>query len=142
MAAAVFKADTNEHAYVNSTEVFCHRTYTRILSSEGTDVSFTDAVCKGDYVVQCKSPEDVELINQFEYDDVDTDALEQGVKEYLDFVYDRACAQRVLKSGKYNVVLSGKNLAEILSYYTEKSAADMIYPGYSTWKSATACKAT
>lgn len=134
MAAAVFKADTNEHAYVNSTEVFCHRTYTRILSSEGTDVSFTDAVCKGDYVVQCKSPEDVELINQFEYDDVCADALTQGVKEYLDFVYDRACAQRVLKSGKYNVILSGQNLAEVLSYYNEKSAADMIYPGYSTWK--------
>lgn len=134
MAAAVFAADNNKHAYVNSTEVFCHKTFTHILTSEGTDVSFTDAVCKGDYVVQCKSPEDVELINQFEYDDVDTDALEQGVKEYLDFVYDRACAQRVLKSGKYNVVLSGKNLAEILSYYTEKSAADMIYPGYSAWK--------
>lgn len=134
MAAAVFAADKNKHAYVNSTEVFCHKTFTHILTSEGTDVSFTDAVCKGDYVVQCKSPEDVELINQFEYDDVDTDALEQGVKEYLDFVYDRACAQRVLKSGKYNVVLSGKNLAEILSYYTEKSAADMIYPGYSAWK--------
>lgn len=134
MAAAVFAADNNKHAYVNSTEVFCHKTFTHILTSEGTDVSFTDAVCKGDYVVQCKSPEDVELINQFEYDDIDTDALEQGVKEYLDFVYDRACAQRVLKSGKYNVVLSGKNLAEILSYYTEKSAADMIYPGYSAWK--------
>lgn len=134
MAAAVFAADNNKHAYVNSTEVFCHKTFTHILTSEGTDVSFTDAVCKGDYVVQCKSPEDVELINQFEYDDVDTDALEQGVKEYLDFVYDRACAQRVLKSGKYNVVLSGKDLAEILSYYTEKSAADMIYPGYSAWK--------
>lgn len=134
MAAAVFAADKNKHAYVNSTEVFCHKTFIHILTSEGTDVSFTDAVCKGDYVVQCKSPEDVELINQFEYDDVDTDALEQGVKEYLDFVYDRACAQRVLKSGKYNVVLSGKNLAEILSYYTEKSAADMIYPGYSAWK--------
>lgn len=134
MAAAVFAADNNKHAYVNSTEVFCHKTFTHILTSEGTDVSFTDAVCKGDYVVQCKSPEDVELINQFEYDDVDTDALEQGVKEYLDFVYDRACAKRVLKSGKYNVVLSGKNLAEILSYYTEKSAADMIYPGYSAWK--------
>ena len=134
MAEAIFSADTNKHAYINSTEVFCHRLYCHILSSEGTDVSFTDATCKGDYVVQCKTPDDVELINQFEYDDVNTDALKQGVKEYLDFVYDRACAKKTLKSGKYDVVLSGKNLAEILSYYTEKSAADMIYPGYSSWK--------
>lgn len=43
-------------------------------------------------------------------------------------------AQRVLKSGKYDVILSGKNLAEVLSYYEDKSAADMIYPGYSSWK--------
>lgn len=134
MARAIFCADTNEHAYINSTEVFCHRLFCRVLSSEGTDVSFTDAVCKGDYVVQCKAPEDVELINQFEYDDVDTDALKQGVEEYLAFVYDRACAQKTLKSGKYDVILSGKSLAEVLSYYNEKSAADMIYPGYSSWK--------
>lgn len=134
MAAAVFAADNNEHAYVNSTEVFCHKTFTRIITSEGTDVSFTDAVCKGDYVVQCKSPEDVELINQFEYDDVYSDALTQGVTEYLNFVYDRACAKRVLKSGKYDLILSGQSLAEVLSYYTDKSAADMIYPGYSAWK--------
>lgn len=134
MAEAIFYADTNKHAHINSTEVFCHKLYCHILTSEGTDVSFTDATCKGDYVVQCKTPDDVELINQFEYDDVNTDALRQGVKEYLDFVYDRACAQKTLKSGKYDVILSGKNLAEVLSYYTEKSAADMIYPGYSSWK--------
>ena len=134
MAAAIFSADVSEHAYINSTEVFCHKLYCRILTSEGTDVSFTDATCKGDYVVQCKTPDDVELINQFEYDDVNVDALRQGVKEYLYFVYDRACAQKTLKSGKYDVILSGKNLAEVLSYYTEKSAADMIYPGYSSWK--------
>lgn len=134
MAAAIFSADVNEHAYINSTEVFCHRLFCRILTSEGTDASFINATCKGDYVVQCKTPDDVELINQFEYDDVNVDALKQGVKEYLDFVYDRACAQKVLKSGKYDVILSGKNLAEILSYYTEKSAAGMIYPGYSSWK--------
>lgn len=134
MAAAIFSADVNEHAYINSTEVFCHRHYCRILTSEGTDVSFTDASCKGDYVVQCKTPDDVELINQFEYDDVNTDALKQGVAEYLAFVYDRACAQKTLKSGNYDVILSGKNLSVVLSYYTEKSAAGMIYPGYSSWK--------
>ena len=134
MASAIFSADVSEHAYINSTEVFCHKLYCRILTSEGTDVSFTDATCKGDYVVQCKTPDDVELINQFEYDDVNVDALRQGVKEYLDFVYDRACAKKALKSGKYDVILSGKNLAEVLSYYTDKSAADMIYPGYSSWK--------
>ena len=133
MAAAIFSADTNEHAYINSTEVFCHRYFKRVVSSNGTDVSFTDAVCKGDYVVQCKEPEDVELINQYQYDDVNVDAIKEGVKQYLDYAYDRARAQKTLKSGKYDVVICADNLAEIMTYYTEKSAADMIYPHYSSW---------
>ncbi len=134
MATAIFSADVNEHAYINSTEVFCHRIFAHILSSEGTDVSYVDATCKGDYVVQCKTQDDVELIEQFKYDDVNTDAIKQGVKEYLDFAYDRACAQKTLKSGRYDVILSGKNLAQVLSYYSQKSTANMIYPGYSSWK--------
>lgn len=134
MARALFAADDQNDAFVNSAEIFIVRSRKRILSSEGTDVSYTDAKVKGEFVVQCKEPEDVEIHNIFSYDSLDTVALNKKVKEALSFVRDRARAQRILKSGKYDVVLSGDAVASVLSYYDIRSSAQIIYPKYSTWQ--------
>ena len=97
-------------------------------------MSYTDASVKGEFVVQCKEPEDVEMHNIYEYDALDGEALSAKVAEALAFVRDRARAQKILKSGKYDLVLSGNQVAEVLSYYTTRSAAGMVYAKYSTWK--------
>lgn len=134
MAHALFAADNQEDAFINSAEIFIVRSRKRILSSEGTDVSYTDAKVNGEFVAQCKEPEDVEIHNIFSYDSLDTEALGKKVLEALNFVRDRSRAQRILRSGKYDIVLSGDKVASVLSYYMDRSAANMIYPGYSTWK--------
>lgn len=133
-ARALFAPDTHEDAFVNSAEIFLSRTRRRILSSQGADVSYTDARLNGEFVVQCREPEDVEIHNIYSYDSLDTEALTKKVEEALTFVRDRAHAQRILKSGQYDVVLSGESVRTVLSYYEDRSAAYMIYPGYSTWK--------
>ena len=134
MARALFAADILADALVNSAEVFVVRSTDRIVSSEGTDVAYTDAKVKGEFVVQCREPEDVEMFHEFEYDGLDEQALAAKVAEALTFVRDRARAQKTLKSGKYNLVLSGDQVAEVLSYYKERSAASMVYAKYSTWQ--------
>lgn len=134
MAKALFASDAHQDAFVNSAEIFVVRSSCRIISSEGTDVSYTDARVEGEFVVQCKEPEDVEMYNTFEYDELDGDALSAKVSEALAFVRDRARAQKVLKSGKYDLVLSGSAVAEVLSYYVDRSSAGMVYAKYSTWQ--------
>lgn len=134
MVRALFAPDNREDAFVNSAELFVWRVRRRILSSEGTDVSFVSSGVDGEFVVQCKEPEDVEIHNQFEYTALDEEALSAKVAEALTFVRDRARAQRILKSGKYDLVLSGNAVAEVLTYYRDRSAASMVYPQYSTWK--------
>lgn len=134
IARALFAADTREDAFLNSAEIFVTRSRTHILSSEGTDVSYTDAKVEGEFVVQCQEPEDVEIHNTYSYDTLDTAALTQKVEEALTFVRDRAQAQRILKSGQYDVVLSGEAVATVLSFYADRAAANMIYPKYSTWQ--------
>lgn len=134
MARALFAADVHSDAFVNSAEVFVGRQAQRILSSAGTDVSFTDAWVKGEFVVQCKSPEDVEMFHQFEYDGLDERALTAKVAEALTFVRDRARAQKALKSGRYDLVLSGDAVAEVLDYYSTRAHASMVYSKYSTWR--------
>ncbi len=138
MAKALFSADNQSDAFINSAEVFVIRCRRHILSSEGTDVSYTDGKVTGEFVAQCREPEDVEIHNIFTYDMLDTESLIKKVREALSFVRDRARAKRILKSGKYDVVLSGDQAATVLSYYMSRSAAHMIYPGYSTWKAGDA----
>lgn len=134
MAKALFAPDVQADAFINSAEIFVSRNTERILSSAGTDVSYTDARVKGEFVVQCKEPEDVEMYHSFEYDGLNERALSEMVAEALIFVRDRAHAQKVLKSGKYDLVLSGNSVAKLLSYYMARSAANMVYPKYSTWQ--------
>ena len=65
------------------------------------------------------------------------DALREKVTTALREVADRAIARAELPSGTYNLILSGENAAEVLSYYIARSSAGMVYPGYSTWKVGT-----
>lgn len=134
MARALFAPDTREDSFVNSAELFVSRKTKRILSSEGTDVSFTEASVDGEFVVQCREPEDVELFTVFSYDECDADALEKKVSEMLDFARDRALAGKNPKSGKFDLILTGDEVGSVLSFYTERSNAAMIYAGYSGWK--------
>lgn len=133
MAEALFAADCREDAFINSAEVFISKKRIRVVTSAGTDVSWTDAKASGEYVVQAKEPEDVEMYRSFAYTELETGALNAQVSEMLDFVRDRARAQRILKSGKYDLILTGGNAAELFTYYGGRSSAQMLYPHYSTW---------
>ena len=134
MVRALFAPDTREDAFVNSAEMFTWRVRRRILSSEGTDVSFVNSGVDGEFVVQCREPEDVEIHNQFTYTALDEEALSAKVAEALTFVRDRARARKILKSGTYDLILSGNAVAEVLSYYVQRSSASAVYAKYSTWQ--------
>ena len=134
MADALFKADCDKDAFLNSAEVFAIRRRVHVVSSRGTDVSWTEAEIKGEYVVQAKEPEDVELYRDFCFTELETEALTTQAKEALMFVRDRAHAQRILKSGNYDLLLTGENVMMTLWFYGDRAEASMIYPGYSAWK--------
>lgn len=134
MAKALFAPDVREDAFVNSAELFISRSRHRILSSEGTDASYTDARASGEFVVQCREPVDVEIYNQFAYDGLEPETLSGKVEEALRFVRDRARACPDLKSGTFDLILSGDAVGELLSYYWQRSGAQAVYAKYSTWQ--------
>ncbi len=134
MAKALFAADCEHGAFLNSAEIFVIRRRVQVISSRGTDVSWTEAEVNGEFVVQAKEPEDVELYRDFAYTELNTAALTEKVKEALMFVRDRARAQKILKSGTYDLILTDENVMQTLWFYGDRAAARMIYPGYSTWK--------
>ncbi len=134
MAAALLAGDDHPSAFLNSAEIFAVRSHIRILSSEGTDVSWSQALVKGEFVAQCREPVDVEIYKDFEYDRPEEEALTALVRETLSFAADRARAQKAPASGDYDLVLTGDSVREILDYYLNRASAYMIYPGYSSWQ--------
>lgn len=134
MAKALFSVDTHEDAFINSAEFFAENEHNRIVNSNGIDVSYNKFTIKGEFVTQCALEEDVELYYHFEYDKVNEKALAEKAEEGINAARDRSSAKRCLKSGNYNVILSGENVAEIFNYYSERSDASYIYAKYSDYK--------
>lgn len=133
MAEALFAADTDEDAFINSAEVFASRKQVSLLNSAGTDVAHSHYLVEGEFVTQCKEPQDVEQFFQFKYADLNTEALTAKAKQAIAAVRDRAAAQKSPQAGTYSVVLSGEEVATLMEYYTERSLAPYVYAHYSDW---------
>lgn len=131
---AVYSQDNDAEAFINSFEVFSREKTVRIINSAGNDVSFVKRTVWGEMVAQCKKPQDVETYDNFEYDSLALDDVKDFVATILKITKDRAKATKMPKAGKYDVVLSGKFVPVVLSYYGERANAAYIYPGYSDWK--------
>ncbi|MDD6160407.1 MAG: metallopeptidase TldD-related protein [Oscillospiraceae bacterium] len=137
LAKAIFAGDCDERAFLNSVEVFSEKTAVHLVMSTGTDVSYTYYGINGEFVAQCKEPQDVEMHHAFDYSDLDCAAVTAKVKNMLKRVADRAVAEQNLPTGTYDLILDGEQVQELLGYYAERTHAAMIYPGYSTWKVGT-----
>ena len=111
MAKALFSADNDNEAFINSAEFFAENERVRIVNSDGVDVSFNKFNVNGEFVTQCKTDEDVELHYSFKYDFADEKSLAALAAEGIKSAKDRSVAKRTLKSGSYDIILSGKELA-------------------------------
>lgn len=134
MAKALFSADNDNEAFINSAEIFAVNEHQRVINSDGVDVSFDRFTLTGEFVTQCTTEEDVELYYGFEYDDINEKALAEKAAEGISAARDRSVAKRTLQGGSYDVILSGEELSKLLSYYTTKSNAAYIYAKYSDYE--------
>lgn len=137
MSRALFLADNKESAFINSAELFISKFEVHTLSSAGCDVAYTRYETKGEFVVQCIEPQDVEFYQDFKYDSLATEALTKKVEEALSEVQARAQATMAPAAGEYDIILSGSHVGEVLGYYEERSHAGMIYPKYSNFEIGT-----
>lgn len=131
---AMYAPDTMENVFINSAEVFTTRIRRRILNSAGVDVSYETYLVSGEYVIQCIEPQDVETHHQFSYHDAEFDALRRDVEEALTMTQARAEAKNPPKAGEYTILLSGKNLQELMTFYCRRSDASMVYLKYSNYQ--------
>lgn len=131
---AAYSQDKEEESFINSFEIFVSEIKKHIVNSNGTDVSSVERTVSGEFVAQCTKPNDVETYQDFAYDQLALEEIKSLVKSTIEMTKDRAAAEKMPKSGTYDVILSDKYVAEIFNFYKERTDAYMIYPGYSEYK--------
>lgn len=138
IAVMLFKNDLSTDAFINSAEIFVTSSDVRIINSNGINVSYSDVIYSGEYVVQALNPNDVELYYDFKYSYLNKDIaheLEYKLHNSLNAVRDRAKAKSVansdIKMNYKRIILEGNSIYDLFSYYLKRLDASMIYPGYS-----------
>lgn len=136
LAEALFSADGEAgKSFINSAEIFAKKRISRVVNSNGVDAEFVKYNFNGEFVTQAIANEqDVEIHTEFSYNAPEYMQLKAKVEEALKTVYDRAEAVGSAPAGKYDIILTGTNLATVLEYYTSRTQGAMIYAGYSSYK--------
>ena len=141
IADIIFNNDTKSDAFINSLEIFVEKKSNHILNSNGVDVSFSSTIYSGEYVVQCKLSDDVELYQDFKYSSSDSDieaSLKDQINKNLDMIKDRSVAvpSNTIDSISEckNIILEGSSVYDLFNYYLERLDASMIYTGYSNYQ--------
>lgn len=134
LVEALYVADCDDQAFINSAEFFVSKNTSHVVNSNGVDVSYVKYKANGEFVIQCKEPQDVETYQDFAYDSLELDALTNQVKEALQLTKDRAVATVAPKAGVYDIVLSGKYAATVMSYYPARSSGGFIFQQFSDYK--------
>lgn len=127
---AVYAEDKDAEAFINNLELFVEEVHVHFISSQGTDVAYVKRNVNGEFVAQCKAPQDVETYQNFRYDELSLDEMKSLVARTLKMTKDRAKATRMPKSGDYDVIISDKYMSTMMSYYLDRANAAYIYPGY------------
>ncbi len=134
MADALFAEDNGGQAFLNSAELFVNEVSTHIWSSTGVDCGYRKYYVTGEFVAQCKEPQDVETYQSFRYDSLETEALKAKVRRTLDYTIARTQATKAPAAGNYRVIICDDYAKELFSYYTSRSESDYIYGKYSSFK--------
>jgi len=134
MSEALFAGDNDSDAFINSAELFIYDTARYMINSKGINAGYRKCSVSGEFVVQCKSPRDVETYKDFRYDSLNAQALCDKVKRTIEYTKARAQASEAPVSGNYRLILSEDYVATLFDFYKDKADAGYVYAGYSDYK--------
>lgn len=133
-AKDLYKNDTKEKGWINSSELFLNKTYTRIITSNGVDEYYEGFNSMIEFVTNWKEKDEIELYKNIEFSDYDESLISNAAEKMLYLSEQRAKAGSAVPSDKYDVIFTGEPVNEIMSYYYQKAKAEAVYNGISDMK--------
>lgn len=132
---AIYKNDIYEKGGINSCEIFLEKTVTRIVNSEGVDVSEEGYHCMVEFITTWKEEgEEIELYRCIDCSEFDGQLLADEVKNMINICKEKAIAGNTPAIKTSSVILTREAVKDFFAYYSSKSNASSVYNQTSTWK--------
>lgn len=132
---AVFKGDEYKKGWINSAELFINQVDTRIVNSEGVDVSYNNYTGELEFITNWKEEsEEIELYKDIKFANFDSEWFTQNVEEMLSISMGRAKATPMPHLGKYTILLTGEGARSLLDFYNTQANVELVFQGISTAK--------
>jgi predicted Zn-dependent protease len=132
---ALYKSDIYDNGGINSSEIFLNKIHTHIVSSKGIDISFTTYKGEVEFITNWKADtEEIELYKHMDFSEMDSNLIDEKVKEMLIFSREKAIASPTPALLKHTVLLTGAPVIELFNYYLDKASAKSVYNGLSIAK--------
>ncbi len=132
---AIYKNDIYDKGGINSCEIFLNKTITRIVNSEGVDVSEEGYRCMVEFITTWKEEgEEIELYRCIDCSDFDAELLADEVKNMINICKEKAIARNTPALKTASVILTREAVKDFFTYYYSKSNASSVYNQSSTWK--------
>lgn len=132
---AIFSGDEYKKGWINSAELFINHVDTRIVNSEGVDISYNNYKGELEFITNWKEEsEEIELYKDVKFANFDSEWFIQNVEEMLSISMGRAKAKPMPNLGKYTVLLTGEGARSLLDFYNTQASVKLVYEGISTAK--------
>lgn len=132
---AIYKNDIYEKGGINSCEIFLEKIMTRIVNSEGLDVSEESYRCMVEFITTWREEgEEIELYRCIDCSEFNADLLAGEVKNMIGICKEKAIAESTPALKTSSVILTREAVKDFFAYYYSKSNASSVYNQSSTWK--------
>ncbi len=135
LTKAIYKNDIYEKGGINSCEIFLDRIETRIVNSEGVDVTEVSYRSMVEFITTWKEEGDeIELYRRIDCSDFDEELLVKEVSNMIAICRERAIASPTPALKTASVILTREAVMDFFSFYYSKSDAASVYNQSSIWK--------
>jgi PmbA protein len=132
---AIYRNDIYEKGGINSCEIFLDKIITRIVNSEGVDITKEGYRCMVEFITTWKEEgEEIELYRCIDCSDFDAELLADEVKNMINICKEKAIAGNTPALESSTVILTREAVKDFFAYYYSKSNASSVYNQSSTWK--------
>ncbi|MDF2673162.1 MAG: peptidase [Clostridiales bacterium] len=132
---AIFSGDEYKKGWINSAELFINHVDTRIVNSEGVDISYNNYKGELEFITNWKEEsEEIELYKDIKFANFDSEWFTQNVEEMLSISMGRAKAKPMPNLGKHTVLLTGEGARSLLDFYNTQASVKLVFEGISTAK--------
>ncbi|MDK2952516.1 MAG: hypothetical protein PWQ77_2181 [Kosmotogales bacterium] len=127
VVTAIMGQKDHSSAWINSAEAFISRNTSRIMNSEGLDVSFSRYKTYIETIVSASGKEEVELYDQFLLSVPKSEMIKKRISKMLDLVEERSNATSTPSLKTIPVILTGEPVKEVMRYYLMQTNANLKY---------------